>query len=410
MTDLLSKKQVHFPFSTQLKTLFDCLINNGDELRLVGGSVRDFLAKKDIQNADFDLACKYTPEETTSILKQQNIKTFPSGIKYGTITAIIEDEHFQITTLRTDVENYGRDCEVKFSTDFAEDAKRRDFTINALSIDQNGNLFDYFGGEDDLKNQIVRFIGDENTRIEEDYLRILRFFRFSCFYAKEIDEEGLKACIKHGHHIKDLSSMRIREELLKLFKCQNRDNLFIILKLMFDCGLLGFIFQNLSDQKINALKNLFTLEKSLGYQLEIILFWAILSGNNDSHLNLSNLEKKYLLKITNPQPRVSFRTTKKDLLKLLLETEKKELLDLHIVRLVLDDNFENFIDDFLQIDKMINSSKIPNFPINGHDLLKLKIEPRNIGKTLRIAKNYWWKNDFSIDKKTILSFISQKNN
>jgi hypothetical protein len=179
---------------------------------------------------------------------------------------------------------------------------------------------------------------------------------------------------------------------------------------MFDCGLLGFIFQNLSDQKINALKNLFTLEKSLGYQLEIILFWAILSGNNDSHLNLSNLEKKYLLKITNPQPRVSFRTTKKDLLKLLLETEKKELLDLHIVRLVLDDNFENFIDDFLQIDKMINSSKIPNFPINGHDLLKLKIEPRNIGKTLRIAKNYWWKNDFSIDKKTILSFISQKNN
>ncbi|MFT6106247.1 MAG: poly(A) polymerase [Rickettsiales bacterium] len=409
MTNLSQpKKQLFFPFSNQIKTLFSCLSSEGDDLRLVGGSVRDFLANKNLQNADFDLACKHKPDTTLSILKKQNIKTFPSGIKYGTITAIVDGKHFQITTLRTDVKNFGRDCEVKFSTDFLEDAKRRDFTINALSIDKNGNIYDYFGGQDDLENRVVRFIGDARTRIKEDYLRILRFFRFSCFYAKEIDKKGLEACIKYKDNIQDLSSMRIREEFFKLFLCQNREDLFSTIKSMFDCGILRLIFNSVNSKKINALRNLFSLEKILNCHFEMVIFLAILIENNETNLDLSNLEKRYLKQITIPKFKIDFQISEKYLLKLLLETRKKELRDLHVIQLVLSDNFENLIDDFMQISKMIDSSQIPNFPINGNDLLDLKIEPNQIGKILKIAKNHWWVNDFSIDKKTIISFISQK--
>ncbi|MFT5702868.1 MAG: poly(A) polymerase [Rickettsiales bacterium] len=405
-----SSNQILFPFSPQTKNIFDALLKNGDEIRLVGGLVRDFLSDNNIDNADFDLACKYTPEETTRILNQNNIKTIQSGAKYGTITAIIDDQQFQITTLRKDVENFGRDCEVEFHVDFFEDAKRRDFTINAISIDFAGNVYDYFGGINDLENKIVCFIGDADSRISEDYLRILRFFRFSCSHAKKIDESGLKACIKHKNHIQDLSRERVREELFKLFKCKNRENLSSTLQKMFEAGILELIFNSIDQKKLNEIKRLFKLEKLLKREFETTLFLAMLIGDKSYHLTLSKNEKKHIEKITKSKFIANFKISKKDLLKLMLKFNHKELSDIYLLALALDNDFENFVDDFLVINKMITSSIIPDFPINGNDLINLGINPRDIGRILKIAKYHWWEKNFLINKQGLISFISKKLN
>lgn len=404
-------KKISFPFSPQVRILFSHLLKNGDEVRIVGGSVRDFLAGKKIDNftnIDFDLACQYLPEKTIEILKQYRIKIVASGLKYGTITAIIDEKQFQITTLRKDIRNFGRDCDVQFVDNYLEDAKRRDFTINAMSVDFSGQLYDYFGGEDDLKNKIVRFIGDANTRIKEDYLRILRFFRFSCQYAKIFDESGLSACIKYKNHLSDLSPERIRLELFKIFECENRENLFLTIKTMFDTGILQLVFYSLCQRKIDGVKNLLDLEKFVDYKFKSLIFLSILSGRDNPRLSLSNAEKKYLKTITSPNTLLDFKISKKDILKLLLKFDKKELIDIFTVQLVLNSDFKNLINDFLKVKKIISSSLIPNFPINGHDLIDLKIKPQDIGKTLQIAQNYWWEHDFDIDKQKILSFINNR--
>ncbi|MES2677650.1 MAG: CCA tRNA nucleotidyltransferase [Pseudomonadota bacterium] len=401
--------KISFPFSSQIKTLFTSLLKNGDEARIVGGAVRDFLAGKKITDiTDIDLACKYPPAKTIALLQARQIKTIESGIKYGTITALIDGQQFQITTLRKDIKNFGRDCEVEFIDDYFEDAQRRDFTINALSIDSQGQLYDYFGGAADLKNQIVKFIGNAAERIEEDYLRILRFFRFSCYYASSLDQEGLLACIKYQKHLDDLSAERVRTEFFKILECQNRINLFAILQKMNEVGILELIIGNLDNQKLDGLKNLFVLEKILNQQFRSLILLAVICDQSNLKLNLTNAEKKYLQSVQGSQLVVDFKIQKKDLLKLLLEFNHQELTEIFIIKLVLNNNFQNLIDDFLRLSKMIASSQIPQFPINGYDLLDLKIKPQEIGKTLKIAQNYWWENDFSVDKQQILFFI--KNN
>ena len=186
----------------------------GENIRLVGGSVRDLILAKKVH--DFDFACKFLPKKIEKILNENNIKSVPTGLKYGTITAVINHQNFQITTLRKDENQKGRYCEVNFVEDFYEDAKRRDFTINALYLDSLGEIHDYFNGIADLKNHNVRFILDPKTRIQEDYLRILRFFRFSCDYAQNLDKEGLEACLQFKNSLEILSKERVREEFLKI--------------------------------------------------------------------------------------------------------------------------------------------------------------------------------------------------
>ena len=174
----------------EVKTLFEIF---GDDIRLVGGCVRDLLLKKPVN--DFDFATKNTPQKTTEILERNKIRAVPTGVKFGTITAVINGQNFEITTLRKDNETDGRHCNPQFVDDYFFDAARRDFTINALYLDSTGLVTDYFDGNSDLKAKKVRFIGDAVKRIEEDYLRILRFFRFSCEYAVELDQKGLAACV-----------------------------------------------------------------------------------------------------------------------------------------------------------------------------------------------------------------------
>ena len=183
--------------------------------RLVGGSVRDWLL--DLPVADIDLATRIAPTDVLRRLEHAGVKAVPTGIAHGTITAVLPSTACEITTLRRDVETFGRHATVAFTDDWKADAGRRDFTINALYADPlTGRLFDYFDGRSDLAARLVRFIGDPEQRIAEDHLRILRFFRFTARFGERIEPEGLAACVRRAADLMALSRERIRDEVLKL--------------------------------------------------------------------------------------------------------------------------------------------------------------------------------------------------
>ncbi len=187
-----------------------------DAARFVGGCVRNSLVGRPVD--DIDIATRLKPEETLAALKSAGIKAVPTGLAHGTVTAVADKKPFEITTLRRDVETDGRHAVVAFTDDWAEDAARRDFRLNALYADRDGRIFDPTGGglEDALAGRVV-FVGDPQRRIEEDHLRILRFFRFFAWYGRsEPDAAGLKACTKHAESLSRLSAERVSKELLKL--------------------------------------------------------------------------------------------------------------------------------------------------------------------------------------------------
>lgn len=183
--------------------------------RLVGGAVRDWLLGHPA--ADVDMATSLTPSEVMEALKAADIRAVPTGLSHGTVTAVTGQTPYEVTTLRRDVQSFGRQAEVAFTNDWREDASRRDFTINALYADPlTGEVIDWFGGLPDLEARRVRFIGEPLQRIAEDHLRILRFFRFSARFAPVPDAEGLAACAARANDLMALSRERIRDELLKL--------------------------------------------------------------------------------------------------------------------------------------------------------------------------------------------------
>lgn len=195
--------------------VLDLLNGQGEEARVVGGAVRNALMG--LPTGDIDIATTAQPEEVVRRARAAGIKSIPTGIEHGTVTLVVGGEPFEITTLREDVETYGRKAKVAFGRDWARDAQRRDFTINGLSVSFDGVVHDHVGGLADIDVRRVRFIGDPDRRIAEDYLRILRFFRIHAAYgAGEAGSAGVKACIRGRDGLADLSAERIRMEMLKL--------------------------------------------------------------------------------------------------------------------------------------------------------------------------------------------------
>ena len=198
-----------------LARALEALNGGGEETRLVGGAVRDLALSEPA--VDFDLTTTATTDEVIRRAQEAGFKVALTGVAHGTVTLIVDGRPFETTTLREDVETDGRWAKVAFGRDFAADARRRDFTINALSLSADGTVHDYVGGLEDLRAGRVRFIGDAEARIREDYLRILRFFRFSArFSASGLDREGLSAAIRLRDGLTRLSRERVRVELMKL--------------------------------------------------------------------------------------------------------------------------------------------------------------------------------------------------
>ena len=197
------------------QAVFACLNRDGFESRVVGGAVRNALLGRPVNEVDFATTAK--PDDVVRLAAQAGIKTVPTGIAHGTVTLIACGVPFEVTSLRRDVETDGRHATVAFGTDWAEDARRRDFTMNALYADAQGKVHDPLGGLNDLRAGRVRFVGDPAQRIREDYLRTLRFFRFSAGYARgAFDPEGIAAAIRERMGLLRLSRERVRTELLRI--------------------------------------------------------------------------------------------------------------------------------------------------------------------------------------------------
>ena len=205
-----------------LPRLLGVLDSDGEEARVVGGAVRNALIGLPV--AEIDLATTALPQEVVKRVTAAGFKPVPTGIEHGTVTVVIDKHPFEVTTLRKDIETYGRHAKVAFGRDWKTDAERRDFTINALSATRDGVVYDYVGGLDDLGERRVRFIGDPAKRISEDYLRILRFFRFHAAYgtSEHPDAAGLAACIAGREGLAQLSRERVRMEMLKLLVARAR--------------------------------------------------------------------------------------------------------------------------------------------------------------------------------------------
>lgn len=210
----------------KLKDMFSAA---GHEIRFVGGSVRDWLRGEEPKDKDF--CTDATPDEMITIAKAHGVTVVPTGLQHGTVTFVINHVPYEITTLRIDTDTDGRHAEVEFTRDFKLDAERRDLTINAMSMDFDGNLYDYFGGQDDLANNVVRFVGDAGTRIREDYLRILRYFRFAARFDSEMDMATLETIRAERTGLAQISRERVWLEMSKLFTAKGRGRVFKVMQL-----------------------------------------------------------------------------------------------------------------------------------------------------------------------------------
>jgi poly(A) polymerase len=381
------------------KRILTTLKKNGGQARLIGGCVRDALLNKD--SYDIDIATTLRPEEVIDILSRAKVEVIPTGITFGTVTAILKDEKFEITTLRKDISCMGRYAIVAFSSDFAEDAQRRDFTINALSYCPFENkIYDYFNGLTDLKHQRVVFIGQAAERIKEDYLRILRFFRFSCHYAANINEEGLKACSSLQEGLKILSRERIKSEMDKIIVAQNA---YLALDQMFASGILTLLFSVQDyDKSIFYDASFFDSQLCMRYAL---LLYRIkdLQINTLMKWKFSKQEATKILLIINF---INLPTITKFIMKKIWfeKPDYKEYLFAAAIIGKLDScEVENFI---RQYDKLIRHK----LPVTGHDLLRINIKNTEIGTRLEYLKRIWLESDFTKTKSQLLTFVKDYEN
>jgi poly(A) polymerase len=276
--------------------LLDALGADEGVTRYVGGAIRDALL--DLPVSDVDLATRLKPEDVVERLQAAGLKAVPTGIEHGTVTAVSEGRPYEVTTLRRDVETFGRRATVAFTDDWREDAARRDFTINALMADPvSGEVHDYFAGLADLEKRHVRFIGDPFERIAEDHLRILRFFRFHARFGRgDPDQAALEACTSRANDLMALSRERIADELLKLLSVENPA---ATIRIMLEKAILMPVIPEIGPEKWRDLEALVDCELSAGLDGDPLRRLAALlprdpevAGDVASRLKLSNRARK----------------------------------------------------------------------------------------------------------------------
>ena len=382
--------------------LFRAVENHGGALRFVGGAVRNAL--RGIEGSDLDLATDLTPEELVEACTEHGLKTVPRGIKFGTVGVVINDKILEVTSLRKDIKSDGRHSDVVFTTDWEIDASRRDLTINAVYADEKGNVFDYYNGISDLENGIVRFIGNPNIRIKEDYLRILRFFRFYAdFGIGEIDEKSLKACKNNCDGLKQLSGERIRDELSKILLSNQAAK---VTKIMADNGILDNILP-----KMKHFENMeFIIKLCCKYQLQPNWLRRLFICFNPDKMLAENLSTRLKLSKKDRLLFVSWAVNNLDLKQL---TNEKYLMmmiyrlgkDFCYHKLILEMAQQNQdIENISELLQFIQKMEIPIFPIKGRDLIAQGLkENAQIGLTLKKLENKWIESGFSLNRDELLS-------
>lgn len=368
------------------------------EARFVGGVVRNSLLGKPI--ADIDIATPHRPEKVTALLQAAGIKAVPTGIDHGTVTAVVNGKPFEVTTLRRDVATDGRRAVVAFTTDWAEDAQRRDFTMNALYADADGTVYDTVGGVADLEAGCVRFVGDSITRIREDYLRILRLFRFHAWYGKgPLHAEALYACDKEKAGLATLSGERIAKEMLKLLEAENPVPVLIA---MGEIGILGEIIPGASD--IMRLRRLASLDAAMGFAPDGILRLAALVPRERAVLvaqviaarwKLSNAQQDRLVDAAGTSRDVTPFTERKSARRQLYRLGPERFHDALLLAIAEETRDS---DTWRVIVEGVKGLEAPHFPLSGHDVIGrgIRIGPL-IGKVLGDVESWWVENDFPED-------------
>lgn len=347
--------------------------------RFVGGAVRDSLLGIDVK--DVDIATIHRPDVVLSILREAGIKAIPTGMDHGTITAVLEGGPVEITTLRHDMQTDGRRATVAFADDWREDAARRDFTFNALYADPlTGEIFDYFGGRDDLTHRRVRFIGSASARIAEDHLRILRYFRFMArFGSADAESADYKACVAQANSLMALSRERIADELLKLLTTADPVP---AVRLMAQGGIFAPVLPEIDMQGLTRLEHLVARESEAGVLpvamrrlMALIPPDPILGEAIAARLKLSNKARKRIALVFGP---IAAGITSAEILAYHLGSEAA--MD-HI----LLNKGMNAADA-----KMLESWEKPILPITGGAIIALGLAPGpNIAKALHAIENQW---------------------
>ena len=381
--------------------------SENSEIRYVGGCVRKALNNEVLD--DIDLAVNLKPNECIEALNKNNIKFYETGIKHGTITAIIGNHKFEITSLRKDLNTDGRHAEVSFSKDWHEDASRRDFTINSIYADINGNLFDPFDGKEDLENGKINFIGDPEKRIKEDYLRILRYIRFFINYSKQPHDDKVQRLIKKNLiGISNISTERMLDEFKKII---NSPQFLKLFKDLFCEEIINLIFPQFKNLKIFKKLNEFSKKKikEVDYIFLISLMLLDSSDNVDYFLfkfNLSKINKKRILFLKDFYNKKISKDTfsEKNLWKILYYNGKQSLIDLIYFEIFKSKKTNKKFIDLLDFFK---DKEIPIFPIKAKNLIeKFDIsEGKLLGIKLKKIEEKWINNDFKVSEKEVSQVV-----
>ncbi len=406
----ISEKIVDIANNTPVKKIFNSINNFSEmaEIRYVGGCIRKIIKKEEVD--DIDLATNLNPQEVCIALKKNNIDFYETGIEHGTITAVLDDYSFEITSLREDILTDGRHAQVKFSTDWKKDASRRDFTINSIYSDIDGNLFDPFNGKEDLDNGIIRFIGDPEKRIKEDYLRILRYLRFHLSYSNYGHEhETLKLIKRNINGISKLSNERLLGELKKYFKSEI---LFKLSKDKFTLELFEIIFPQLKNIKIFSNPNKFAKIKIEEQDFLFLLSIMIIDGTDNADFflykyNISKKDQKRLKTIDEFfKGKISSKSfSEKNLNKIFYYKGKQSLIDILSFKIFTSRKIDTKLLKLIEEFKVKN---LPSMPVEAKFLMeKYNIpEGKTLGNKLRDIEEEWVNNDFNLSDKQIDKIIN----
>ena len=405
----LSNKIKNLTNNTPVRKIFEAIneYSEESEIRYVGGCVRKIINNEKVD--DIDLATNLLPEQVCEVLKKKEINYYESGIDHGTITALIDNYKFEITTLRKDVSTDGRHAKVEFTNNWKDDASRRDFTINAIYSDAEGNLFDPYSGKKDLEEGYINFIGDVNKRIQEDYLRILRYIRFFLNYSKQPHNSEILRKLKINiGGVSKLSKERLLDELKKIFKLGTLEKL-INEKLSLE--LILIIFPELKNY--NLFNKLYSEKRNILREVDFIFLLSLMiidnSDNVDYFLYKYNLSKKdqKRIKIIDSFFKDKFnlkKFTQYNFNEYFYYEGNQAVLDVLRFKVIKSKKIDKSLIELIEYYK---NKPIPKMPIGAELLMqKYKIpEGKQLGVKLKKIEVEWVKNNFTISDKQVENII-----
>jgi tRNA nucleotidyltransferase/poly(A) polymerase len=394
-----------------LALALEALSGAGEETRLVGGAVRDLALGSPV--LDLDLATTAPPDEVIRRAHAAGFKVALTGVAHGTVTVIVEGRPIEATTLRQDVETDGRRAKVMFGRDFSADARRRDFTINALSLGPDGTVHDYVGGLEDLAQGRVRFIGDAGERIREDYLRTLRFFRLSARYARgALDAEGLSAAIRARNGLARLSRERVRAELMKLLTAPRASD---VVQTMGECGFLEPILGGLAYPR--RLSRLVAIETARGHGGDAVVRLVALGAaiREDAErlrdrLRLANAEYDRIASAAAALiglHGIAAPPSLNDLRALLFTAGRVAARDA-LALAHAESGLSPADAAFATADRFLADAPEPKLPSSGADLIARGVaEGPQVGRTLRALQALWIRAGFPEEPETLTRLIEE---